>query len=250
MCEGELYLPDAILFLVSQPYLSGKRFKQLQAGLSEASALPSAVVRMEGAGQSAMDALDRLVANQARDILVQPVGLPFSDSLMAWLPGALGAWQRDAGIDGLRLSLANDQIGEDAVLSALVTSALAGAEDARPVDVENGSIDGKGWDDVPPYTDHLLVCTGPRCTYRRAGLLRDVLNSELSRQGVMRQTLVATTGCLFPCNKGPMVAHYPAGRWYALDTESDVATFVETVLVKRRPLPQFLIHEANTHDYA
>lgn len=243
-------MPDAILFLVSQPYLSGRRFKQLQAGLSGASDLPSAVVRMEGGGQSAVDALDRLAANGARDILVQPVGLPFSDSLMAWLPGALGGWQRDAGIADMKLSLGDDQIGENAVLSALVVSALAAAGDARPVDVENGSIDGKGWDEIPAHTDHLLVCTGPRCTFRRSGLLRDALNAELSRQGVLRSTLVATTGCLFPCNKGPTIAHYPAGRWYGLATEADVATFVETVLVKRLPLPQFVIHEVRTHDYA
>ncbi|WP_196260528.1 (2Fe-2S) ferredoxin domain-containing protein [Pelagibacterium limicola] len=242
-------MPDAILFLVSQPYLSGRRFKQLQAGLAEATRVASRVVRMEGTGQSAMDALDALAADGARDILVQPVGLPFSDSLLAWLPGALGVWQRESAIAGLSLSLATDQIGDAEVLRTIAESALARADAAQPVDAEEGTIDGKGWDEVPPYTDHLLVCTGPRCVYRRAGLLRDVLNDELSRQGVMRSTLVATTGCLFPCNNGPMVAHYPAGRWYRLATQEAVSTFVRTVLVERRPLPQFVIHEVNSNDH-
>ncbi|WP_116654742.1 (2Fe-2S) ferredoxin domain-containing protein [Pelagibacterium sediminicola] len=243
-------MPDAILFLVSQPYLSARRFRQLQAGLCAAAHMPCRVVRMEGAGQSAMEALDDLVGEGARDILVQPVGLPFSDSLMAWLPGALGYWQRESAVAGLSVRLASDQIDDGDVLRVIAEKAIARAESARPVDVETGSIEGKGWDDVPAYRDHLLVCTGPRCTYRRSGLLRDVLNAELSRQGVMRSTLVATTGCLFPCNGGPVVAHYPAGRWYRLDTQADVAAFVTTVLVERRPLSHLIIHEVQTHDYA
>lgn len=243
-------MADAILFLVSQPYLSARRFRQLQAGLVSAAPLAARVVRMEGGGQSAMDALNALVADGARDVVVQPVGLPFSDSLMAWLPGALGYWQRENAVSGLSVRLAADQIDDDEVLRVIAERALEHADQATPVNFETGSVDGKGWDEVPAYRDHLLVCTGPRCTFRRSGLLRDVLNAELSRQGVMRRTLVATTGCLFPCNGGPVLAHYPAGCWYRLDTEADVSTFVQTVLVERRPLPQFVIHEVQTHDYA
>lgn len=200
---------------------------------------------MEGAGQSAMDALDGLVAEGARDILVQPVGLPFSDSLMAWLPNALGYWQRECAPPGTTVRLGEDQIGAERVLAVVVETALENDAQAEPVNVETGGINGKGWDEVPPYRDHLLVCIGPRCAYRRGGLLRDVLNAQLSKHGLMRDTLVATTGCLFPCNGGPVVAHYPAGRWYRLDTEADVASFVKTVLLERRPLPQFVIHEVD-----
>ncbi len=205
-----------------------------------------AVVKMEGAGQSAMDALSELVGAGARTIVVQPVGLPFSDSLMAWLPGALAHWLKTCGMPDVSLALATDQSGDQSVLATIAQSAVAGADEAVPIGVQGASVDGKGWDDVPTHCDHLLVCTGPRCTFRRAGLLRDVLNAELSRHGVMRRTLVATTGCLFPCNKGPVIAHYPAGRWYRLGTPDDVSIFVQTVLVERRPLTQFVIHEVDT----
>lgn len=243
-------MPDAILFLVSQPYLSGFRFKRLQAGLVDATGLTARVVRMEGGGKSAMDTLAELIDVGASDILVQPVGLPFSDSLLAWLPGALGAFQRQQNVDGLSIRLATDQIDDPSVLHAIARAAIERAHKAEPVDSECGTIDGKGWDDVPAHTDHLLVCTGPRCTFRCGGMLRDVLNSELSRQGVMRDTLVATTGCLFPCNRGPVVAHYPAGRWYGLKTEADVAEFVARVLVARGTLPKFVIHEVASHEHA
>lgn len=243
-------MPDAVLYLISQAYLSGRRFKRLAAGLEAATPISAVTVRMEGAGQSAMDALDALYARGARDILVQPVGIPFSDSLMAWLPGALAHWQRMAARDRVRLRLARDQIDDEAVLSRIVISALAAAEHTDPSQAETGSIDGKGWDEVPSHRHHLLVCTGPRCTYRRAGLLKDALYSELVKQGVARDCLIATTGCLFPCNKGPVVAHYPAGHWYRLDTEADLSRFVATVLVAGRSLPEMLIYKVAHHEHA
>lgn len=236
---------DAILFLVSQPYLKGKRLKALQAGLAAACPVPSAVVRMEGRDSGPMPALDRLAAEGARTILVQPVGVPFSDSLFAWLPGALAHWQRRSGNTAITLRLAADQIGDDTVLAAIAGSALANSEGATLIDPQAGSIDGAGWDEVPAFRHHLLVCTGPRCNFRESGSLRTVLAEELTRAGLARECLVATTGCLFPCNNGPVVAHYPAGRWYRLQTPSEVARFVSGVLKGGETLPDLIIHEVS-----
>ncbi|RDE09029.1 (2Fe-2S) ferredoxin domain-containing protein [Pelagibacterium lacus] len=235
--------PDAVLFLVSQPYVQGRRLKALEAGLAAAAPVPCAVARMEGNGAGPMTALDQLVAGGARKILVQPVGIPFSDSLFAWLPGALAHWLRRCGRDDLRVALARDQIGDGALLAALARSAVARAGEAREIGPEAGSLDGAGWDEVPAYRHHLLVCSGPRCHFREAGPLRTVLAEELRRQGVARDCLVATTGCLFPCNNGPVVAHYPAGRWYRLHDAGAVSRFVSTVLRDGGTLPELIIHE-------
>lgn len=236
--------PDAVLFLISQPYLMGKRFKALQAALVRACPIPCAVVRMEGREAGPMTALDALVGEGAQNIVVQPVGIPFSDSLFAWLPGALAHWQRERGFEG-ELALASDQIGDEAVLAAVARSSIERAADARPVDAGTGTIEGAGWDEVPEHRHHLLVCHGPRCNFRESGPLRAVLAEELTRQGVARDCLVATTGCLFPCNNGPVVAHYPAGRWYRLADADDVARFVSTVLKDGQTLPQLMIHEVS-----
>lgn len=236
---------DAILFLVSQPYLSGRRLKALQSGLTRACPIPCAVVRMEGKNAGPMTALDALVGEGARSILVQPVGIPFSDSLFAWLPGALSHWQRERGRTDVHLTLARDQIEDTAVLTALATSSLGNADTATPIDPAQGSIDGAGWDEVPSFKHHLLVCNGPRCNFREAGPLRTVLAEELARQGMARDCLVATTGCLFPCNNGPVVAHYPAGRWYRLANPAEVSRFVSTVIKAGEPLPECVIHEVS-----
>lgn len=236
--------PDAILFLISQPYLKGRRLKALQASLTRACPIPCAIVRMEGREAGPMSALDALVGEGAQNILVQPVGIPFSDSLFAWLPGALAHWQRERGFDG-ELALASDQIGDEAVLAAIARSSLDNAAEATPVETDRGSIDGAGWDEVPAHRHHLLVCTGPRCNFRESGPLSAILAEELTRQGVARDCLVATTGCLFPCNNGPVVAHYPAGHWYRLANADDIARFVSTVLKDGKTLPQLMIHEVS-----
>lgn len=235
--------PDAVLFLVSQAYLSGKRFKALRAGLIAACAVPAAVVRMEGRDAGPMTALDGLVEDGARSILVQPAGIPLSDSLAAWLPNALAYWQRQRGHQDVTLRLANDQVENVDVLWTLARSALENAGDAVTVEGARPTIDGAGWDRVPGYKHHLLVCTGPRCTYREAGLLGTALSEELSKAGMASDCLIATTGCLFPCNKGPVLVHYPSGRWYGLKTRSDLERFVTTVLKDGQSLPDLIIHE-------
>lgn len=235
---------DAVLYLVTQPYLSARRLRALNDGLIAATSLPAAIARMEGVGPGPMAALDSLVANGARAILVQPVGLPFSDSLAAWLPGALAHWLAQPRAEAVVLSLASDQVDDAAVLQTVAASALANAASARPVRQEDASITNPGWQEPPPFRHHLLVCTGPRCTFREAGTVRQALDAELRRAGVHDDCLITLTGCLFPCNQGPMVAVYPSGRWYRLENHADVARFA-TALAAGDPLPELTILEVH-----
>lgn len=239
--------PDAILYLVSQAYVSAKRLRALKAGLIQATALPARVARMEGAEAGPMSALDELVRNGARAILVQPVGLPFSDSLGAWLSGAIGHWLRMNPT--IEVALAPDQVAADEVLAAVTTAALAHAGKARPVSPDDAELDNPGWQDPPPFRHHLLVCSGPRCNFREAGSVKDALVEALRREGVYDDCLIALTGCLFPCNQGPLVAVYPAGHWYRLVTPEDVARFA-AALAAGSSIPELIIHEVRHHETA
>lgn len=238
--------PDAILYLISQPYLSARRFRALRDGLIAATSLHSSVARMEGVGTGPMSALDGLVKNGAKRILVQPVGVPFSDSLAAWLPGALAHWLERQSDPAITLALAIDQVGTTTVLGAIAEAALARADAAEPIAAKDASITNPGWQEPPPFKHHLLVCSGPRCTFRETGTIRQALDRELRRTGVNDECLITLTGCLFPCNQGPVIAVYPAGRWYRLETDADVARFA-TALAEGDPLPQLTIHEV-THE--
>lgn len=239
--------PDAILYLVSQAYVSARRLRALKAGLIRATHLPAGVVRMEGAEAGMMPALDELVRNGARAILVQPIGLPFSDSLGAWLGGAIGHWLRMN--PAVAVSLAQDQVGADEVLTAVAAATQARAGDARAISPEEAGIDNPGWQDPPPFRHHLLVCAGPRCSFREAGSVKDTLVDALRREGIYDDCLIALTGCLFPCNQGPVVAVYPSGHWYRLATSEDVARFA-TALAAGTSVPELIIHEVRHHETA
>ncbi|MFZ5674876.1 MAG: (2Fe-2S) ferredoxin domain-containing protein [Pseudomonadota bacterium] len=239
--------PDAILYLVSQAYVSARRLRALKAGLIQATALPARVARMEGAEAGPMSALDELVRNGARAILVQPVGLPFSDSLGAWLAGAIGHWLRMNPT--IAVALAPDQVAADDVLAAVARAALVQAGKARPVSPDEAKLDNPGWQDPPPFRHHLLICSGPRCSFRAAGSVKDALVEALRRAGVYDDCLIALTGCLFPCNQGPLVVVYPAGHWYRLATSEDVARFA-AALAAGTSVPELIIHEVRHHETA
>lgn len=243
----EDWTPGHILFVVSQPYLSRTREQALADGLCAASPVPARCIRLEGTGTCLPGALDGLCASGARSILVQPVGLPFSESLSAWLPGALAHWLQSAP-EGTDVRLGGDLTASLSVLAAAAQEAGARAAEARPVRDEAPSLGPKGWDRAGSATDHVFVCAGPRCHFRDAPRLRTLLAEELRRAGIVRTCQITESSCLGPCNRGPMVAHYPEGRWYTLRDAADVRRFVQTALVRRTGDDSLLFHQLRQAD--
>jgi len=221
--------PEAIVFVISQPYVGARRLRLLADTLVAACPLPSALVRLEGVGPSLSDTLNRLRADGHRRILVQPVGLPFSDSLANWIPGALAQWQKHSGPD-VEIAFGHDQAGDPEIAAAVARSALRSAPALPEVDARP-ALGKPGWDRVPPFRHHLLVCTGPRCHFHGAPTVRPALDAALEAEGIDDQVHVTQTGCAYPCNLGPLVIHYPAGNWYRLKDESAVRRFVKVALV-------------------
>lgn len=239
--------PDAVLFVISQINMSARKQQQLGDGLTAAAApLASHLIRLEGTGPNLPSALDDLRDAGYRDILVQPVGLPFTESLIAWLPGALATWRMAGTNSDVTLRVGQDTSGMPDVLGAVAKSALSEIGGASEVDGVKPSLGKPGWQNPPDFVHHLLVCTGPRCQFRDAASLVQTLKEEMSRQGVSDQCLTARTGCLFPCNQGPMIALYPKGEWYRLPRREDVTRFVAKVLVGGRTAHDLLIHTARS----
>lgn len=238
-----MWSPDAVLFLISQQNLSARRQRSLLDALTATSPFAARLVRLEGNGRALPVALDELTGEGFRDILVQPVGLPFSESLTAWLPGALAHWNQSR--PDIRLRFGTDQSSDHAVIAALVARSLAAADTAAIVDPAEARLGKPGWTDPPPFDHHILICTGPRCHFRDATTLRSAVADELARQRLSDRCLIAQTGCLFPCNRGPMLALYPAGEWYRLPTDEAVSRFVTEVIGKGESQPDLIIHKVS-----
>ncbi|WMT91014.1 (2Fe-2S) ferredoxin domain-containing protein [Pelagibacterium sp. H642] len=236
--------PDAILFTISQHNLSAGRFKVMAGRLEAAINVPSMLVRLEGSSTSLPDALDALVARSHRRILIQPIGLPFTESMRAWLPGAVGNWLERTGRDDLELAIGREVLETTDLLERIAASALDNVDTAEPATTAKTSLGKPGWETPPAFAHHILVCTGPRCHYRDAASMVVALKSEISRQKAGHKCLTTRTGCMFPCNKGPMVAVYPRGEWYRLPDGEAVRQFVRSVIVEETTLPEHLFFSA------
>lgn len=233
--------PDAVIICISQQHLSATRQRELTDAIASGSPVPAVLVRLEGTGQHLGEALDGLAAAGHRTILVQPLGLPFSQSLAAWLPGVLAHWRAERHRPDVTLLLGSDQVVDRATVGRLVAKSVA--ETATPIgDKQRPSLGKPGWNQPPPFRHHLIVCTGPRCHFRGAPNLKLALAEELARTGLASDCLVATSGCLYPCNQGPLLAAYPRGEWYRLLDRADVSHFVETVIGQNKPIPDLIVH--------
>ncbi|WP_281982367.1 (2Fe-2S) ferredoxin domain-containing protein [Thalassorhabdomicrobium marinisediminis] len=225
----------ATLYLISQSYVSGRTLRGLMDGLCAATDGPSRAVRLERDGAGLWQALSALASDGATEITLRPVGLPFSQSLLAWLPGAAGEWLTRGEAAGMRLHLAEDVACDAGVLARIARAPVS----SQPILPRVQGSHGKGWDRPPAHRHHILVCTGPRCHLRDAPDLLGLLKAELNRLFIGDDCLVTATGCLFPCNAGPTVVVYPAGRWFRLPDATAVRRFAETVLQRNQPLPDY-----------
>lgn len=238
---------NATLFLISASYVSARRAGTLIARLEATAPGPAMAIRLDGDGTGLWAALDTLAARGARAITLRPLGLPFSQSLERWLPGAAGAWlaRRGAGAPALHMATSPEHC--DTALAAVTRARVT----TRPIAATPRGHVGKGWDDVPPMRHHLLVCAGPRCHLHDAPSLAATLKAEIARAGLTRACLITLTGCLYPCNRGPVLVHYPAGDWYRLPDTDAVRHFVHSALTMGQRPPDLHFHTTGeTHEPA
>lgn len=246
LSKGNAFMtPDAIIFAISQQNLSAGAQKRLAQSLADASRIQTRLVRLEGPGDPLTLTLDELLADGYSSILVQPIGIPFPEALRVWLTGAIGHWLNTKSTSIRPLIFIGGELADIADLAGFaVEAALAGSCKAKLTDTNNTALGKPGWQNPPDFIHHIIVCTGPRCHYRDSASLLTSLKAEIAQVGVGEKCLTTGTGCMFPCNKGPMVAVYPRGEWYHLPDAHSVTQFVSTVLANDDTLHTHLIHTA------
>lgn len=84
------------------------------------------------------------------------------------------------------------------------------------------------------YRAHVLVCGGTPCVLGGCRIIKEKLVEEIHRRGLHEEIRVLETGCLGPCNQGPVMVVYPEGTIYANLTLDDIPEIVEQHLLKGR----------------
>ncbi|MFN4101646.1 MAG: (2Fe-2S) ferredoxin domain-containing protein [Pararhodobacter sp.] len=230
--------PDHLILCVSQPSLSARAEGRSLAALHRAGRTvfdgPVTAVRLEGPGPGLAAALRAARDGGARRVRVQPVGFPLAANILAWLPGAVAHFAATEAGD-MAVDLADPPEPEEAAVALAPLLACCRSRDARTLRPALGK---PGWQYLPAFDTHILVCTGPRCAFLGSGTLQARLKARLAETGLAERCLVTTTGCLFPCNQGPVLAVYPRGLWFRVPDEAALRALVCEVIGKGLDLPR------------
>lgn len=171
---------------------------------------------VDQATPSLPQALDECAESGARRILVVPVYVPDDRNLGAWILKLIKRWMANHAGEDVHVSVSRPLGDHEAIAEAVVQIASDPVSGDHVSQVVGLSDNGEpGWSVIPPHKYHLLQCRGPRCTARGSGDTWDHLNGRLQDEGMLdKDVLVAQTGCLYPCNLGPVMVVYPEGVWY------------------------------------
>ena len=225
--------PDTVLLLGKGGYGDAPReeLNRMVAAVRSTGRYP----RVEGVfldqGTPALwSALQDCTAAGARRILIVPVFIPMDRSPRVWLPKVIRRWLRRHPDLEIEVLLA-DTLGDHAALGEAVCQVVAAAE--RRSDVRIGAPVDRGdpsWSMNPLHRHHALFCLGPRCSTYLAGDLYRHLRDRLAAHDLdsgPEQVRTTQTGCLYPCNLGPVMVVYPEGTWYCALTPTMLDHIVE-----------------------
>ena len=86
----------------------------------------------------------------------------------------------------------------------------------------------------------VLVCSGAACVSSHSAEVRSALAQEIERHGLTDEIRLVETGCMGPCELGPVLLVYPGGSFYIRVQPEDAAEIVEEHFLKGRPVSRLL----------
>lgn len=192
-------------------------------------------------GSSIASVLTGLADRGARDVTL--VGWTMSDvgPARSWLRRVASHWLREYGGTRPDLTLATQ------IVRSLDPEQLRQAlGEVRPITDTAAGLTSPAWEQVPAFRHQVLVCRGPRCGARGADATAEALSQELMRRGLDDDdVLVTQTGCLFPCNHGPVLVVHPDNVWYGEVTTERVPAIVDQHLVQGRVVTSMVVHDGS-----
>ncbi len=222
----------AVILLGRNVYSSApcEQMKRLVEALRESGAHGLATSAFIDGGSPALpDALGLCAARGMARVLVVPVYLPTDRNLDNWLNRSVRRWLHHHAAADFTVHM-TPPLGDAPELAAAVLDLVARYADApmAPLSASHASPNSPEWSLIPPHSYHALLCRGPRCNAAGAGEAAQVLKRRLKAKNMGDDAvLVAQTGCLYPCNLGPVMVVYPEGLWYGGLTEKGVERIVD-----------------------
>ncbi|NNH71405.1 (2Fe-2S) ferredoxin domain-containing protein [Nocardia uniformis] len=187
--------------LVARPTPSGVDLAAVE-GLARACAIGYALLDQgEPTIHTALD--DAALLDQPVTLI--PLAVPRDRYLETWIARAVANWKETRARElDVRIT---ESIDTATGFVDVVRSRMGDAGSA--VTASPRAFRSPAWSQIPEHSEHILVCRGPRCTVYGAGELHRTLRRDHP------DALITPTGCLNPCNLGPLYITYPDGQWHS-----------------------------------
>ena len=89
----------------------------------------------------------------------------------------------------------------------------------------------------------LLICCGSGCTSSGALKIKERFHEVLQEKGLINEINIIETGCMGPCDYGPVMVIYPEGIFYKKVTPDDVEEIVSEHFIKGRPVARLMLQD-------
>ncbi|MFZ5633323.1 MAG: NADH-quinone oxidoreductase subunit NuoF [Bacillota bacterium] len=96
------------------------------------------------------------------------------------------------------------------------------------------------------YRSHVLVCAGAGCISSGCKPVRDALQENIEKFGLGKEVKVVETGCMGPCDLGPVIMVFPDGVFYCKLKPGDADEIVRQHLLKGKVVTRLLHRPAGS----
>ncbi len=91
----------------------------------------------------------------------------------------------------------------------------------------------------------ILLCCGSGCVSAGALKIKSALLEELKKHKISDEVNIIETGCMGPCDYGPVMMVYPEGIFYRKVSLDVIPELVEEHIMKGRPLKRLMLLDAD-----
>jgi len=95
----------------------------------------------------------------------------------------------------------------------------------------------------------ILICCGSGCVSAGSLKIKAKLIDELKKHDISDEINIIETGCMGPCDYGPVMMVYPEGVFYRNVSVDDVEELVDEHLLKGRPLKRLMMQDVDDKVY-
>lgn len=87
---------------------------------------------------------------------------------------------------------------------------------------------------------HIMVCGGQGCISSNCMDVVDAIKESVAKNGLEEKVKIVLTGCMGPCDMGPVMIVYPDGTFYRRVRPKDAEAIIEEHVMKGNPVTRLL----------